>query len=380
LKLVFVACPFQTSYGSYTDSLKQAIEKRTGQPVEWLASNCGCGDSVEVARKFQRQDCRYFEMVNIGDFHSASSWKRTLRVKARETIYYFRARKYGRMLAGAEVVHFQQVLNAYGSTVVFNWLKQPSQAIRVITVHELDGDQTANPERNRTYNKADALIVHDQTTKDKLVKLGVDPGKVHVIFYGVELPPIDPARPRQGIVFYGGHKLMTGKGLDCLFRALALLKQKLGGDAMPRVSIHGHYGDRTSPEALKLASELGAGDLVTWLNQLSHPEAIKLYLASEMLLLPFSGGFAGYPAGLAAATGLPVIATRNAGIPDYLGDCGVWFDTGNAEQLAARIGELLASPAMRADLATRLRARAEQKLGWDTIAAQTLEIYGAPRA
>ncbi len=313
-------------------------------------------------------------MVNIGDYPSASDWKRNLRLKARDVAYYFRAQKYARMSASADVVHFQQILNAYGSNVVFHWLKQATQATRIITVHELDNYQTEHPETNTIYNRADALIVHEHDLKDKLIALGVRPEKIHVVFYGVELPAPDAGRTRAGLVFYGGHKLMKGKGLDVLFGAVAQLRQRLG-DQLPEVKIHGHYGAETPPEAGALARQLGVENEIRWLNQLSHGEALSLYQSAQICLLPFTGGFAGYPAGLAASSSLPVVATRKAGIPDYLGDCGVWIEPDNAEQLADRVMQLLDSDELRTKLGVQLRRRAEQSLGWDTIAKQTMEIY-----
>src|SRR5256885_12306173 len=40
---------------------------------------------------------------------------------------------------------------------------------------------------------------------------------------------------------------------------------------------------------------------------------------------------------IAAANELPVVCTKKAGLPDHLGDCAVWVDEGNPEQLADRI-------------------------------------------
>jgi len=42
------------------------------------------------------------------------------------------------------------------------------------------------------------------------------------------------------------------------------------------------------------------------------------------LSAPFTGSFAGLPAGVAAANQLPIICTRKAGLPGHIGDCGVW--------------------------------------------------------
>jgi len=101
----------------------------------------------------------------------------------------------------------------------------------------------------------------------------------------------------------------------------------------------------------------------------------RLYRSSLLCLLPFTGSFAGLPAGVAAANRLPIICTRKAGLPSHLGDCGVWIDEDNPVQLAGRIIDLLEDETLRRDYASRLRRHAEQFLAWDVIARETFEIY-----
>src|SRR6266702_7396377 len=94
--------------------------------MKWVASNCGCGDPIEVSRSFQAQHCDYFEMPIITDYRSKAAWRRRVRGLARSGISYLRAKKYAQLSKEADVVHFQQILNSYGSNAVFHWLKQPS--------------------------------------------------------------------------------------------------------------------------------------------------------------------------------------------------------------------------------------------------------------
>ena len=106
-------------------------------------------------------------------------------------------------------------------------------------------------------------------------------------------------------------------------------------------------------------------------------------MPGQVCLLPYTGSFAGQPASFAAASALPVVCTRKAGLTDHLGDTGIYIDAkpgdqfaeSAARQLADRILELLQSQPLREQTGVGLRARAERLLGWDTIADQTLEIY-----
>ncbi|MGB9073620.1 MAG: glycosyltransferase family 4 protein [Terriglobales bacterium] len=374
MRMSLISCPFKTSFGWYASSLKAAVEARSGGTIQWVASNCGCGDPMEAGRRFQAQQCAYFDMPMPSDFRSAKTWRRRLRGAARSAIVYVRARRYANMLDHPEVVHFQQVLNAYGSKAVFSWLKLPSKAARVVTVHELDADQLEYPELNETYNRADAIIVLFEELRQYLIRLKVRPEKIHVVLHGTSMPPREQTNSREGVVFYGGHKLMSGKGVDTAFKAMAIVRQRISAP-MPTLKVHGHYGLGTPPEALRLAKENGMVDGIVWLNQIPDEEIMKVYQRSLVCVLPYTRSFAGLPAALAAACQLPVVCTRKAGLPDHLGDAGIWVDENNPEQLADRIIGLLGDEHLREEVGARLLKRAQESLCWEVIAGQTLRVY-----
>jgi glycosyltransferase involved in cell wall biosynthesis len=387
MKVSLICCPFKTSFGSYASALKSAIESKTGDKVQWVGTNCGCQDPVEVNRDFEAKECDYFELPLLVEFRSNTAWKRKARGAARSFQTARKAKKYAELSSGADVVHFQQILNAFGSKAVFSWLrqttrKQPSKAVRVVTVHELDADQTESPETNLTYNRADAVIAHCEEMRQQLIKLGVLPKKVHVVLHGTDLPVLDPNQKREGLVFYGGHKLMSGKGIETLFKAMAIIQKQLG-DLTPKLTIHGHFGPVTPEAGKKLAAENAVSHLIIWANQISDDQIMSLYQKSAVCVLPYTGSFAGQPASFAAATALPVVCTRKAGLPDHLVDTAIYVDENpdgkvdpnKTQQLADHILELLQSEAFSQQVGARLRARAEKLLGWDTIAEQTLRIY-----
>ena len=373
MQMSLICCPFRTSYGAYASSLKAAIERKTGGGMQWVGSNCGCGDPIEVSRQFQTNQCDYFDMPILVDFRSKTAWKRKARGAARTVALYFRAKKFAELSKDAEIVHFQQILNAYGSKSVFHWLNQPSSATRIITVHELDADQMESPEKNEAYNRADALIVHCEALRQQIIGLKVRPEKVHVVLHGTDIPERSQEK-REGIVFYGGHKIMTGKGLDTVFRAMSIIREKRPF-SVPALTIHGHYGTVTPEAAIPLARQYGIADKIVWRNQISNEEMFQLYQRSLVCVLPYTGSFAGLPASAAAACELPVVATRKAGLPDHLGESGIWIDENSADQLAARVLELLENEDLRQQAAARVRMRAEEFLSWDVIAENTLQVY-----
>src|SRR5579883_3397365 len=119
MRISMICCPFQTSSGFYGSALGAAIERRTGVPVQWVATNCGCGDPQEANRVFQASNPDYFEMPVPADFQSRYAWRRKVRGLARSIVFSAKARRFCGLSRGADVVHFQQILNAYGSKTVF---------------------------------------------------------------------------------------------------------------------------------------------------------------------------------------------------------------------------------------------------------------------
>jgi len=374
MRMSMIGCPFKTSFGWYANSLKAAIEAKSGGTVQWIASNCGCGDPVETNRIFETEHCEYFHMPMPSDFRSGASWRRKFRGAARSAMVYARARRYSSMLDHPDVVHFHQVLNAYGSKAVFSWLRMPTTAATVVTVHELDAEQLERPEMNLVYNRANGIIVLFEELRQHLIRLNVQPEKIRVILHGAHLPSQQAGNSREGVLFYGGHKPMSGKGIDTVIKAMAIVHQRMSS-AGPTLTIHGHYGSTTPPEALALAKENGIADNVIWLNQISNDEMAELYQRSAVCVLPFTRSFAGLPAALAAASQLPVICTRKAGLPDHLADAGIWIDENNPEQLAEEIIRILQDGRLRSEVTSRLLKRAQRHLRWDLIADQTLAVY-----
>ena len=250
------------------------------------------------------------------------------------------------------------------------------RAARVITLHELDPEQTDFPVRNRTYNLADAVIVHDSLIKEKLVSAGVAANLVNVVCCGTDLAEGENVA-RDGIVFYGGHHLNRTRDLaSCckLIGALRIARQQcrdcgfMVTTGRRRRRMPSKWQSRPASPTTWNGSTICRTEVVRRGDGTSLPTVAGVRAA-------LYGSFAGLAAGVAAANRLPIIATRLAGVPDHIGDLGIWISGNDPVELADRIEQVLSDEAMRQDYGTRLRAHAEQHLGWDTVARETLNIY-----
>src|SRR6185312_437820 len=77
----------------------------------------------------------------------------------------------------------------------------------------------------------------------------------------------------------------------------------------------------------------------------------------------------------AMACETPVIGSDSGEIPYVIGDAGLVFPEGNAQELAARVRQLLNDPQLYATLATRGRQRVLDNYTQEQIARQTFEVY-----
>jgi UDP-glucose:(heptosyl)LPS alpha-1,3-glucosyltransferase len=92
-----------------------------------------------------------------------------------------------------------------------------------------------------------------------------------------------------------------------------------------------------------------------------------------------SGDAEGLPISIleALASGVPVVATRHAGIPEAVVDreCGFLVDERDVQALADRLSLLLASDTMRNEFALSARKRAEERFDLETNTAELENLY-----
>jgi len=79
----------------------------------------------------------------------------------------------------------------------------------------------------------------------------------------------------------------------------------------------------------------------------------------------------------AMACETPVIGSSSGEIPHVIGDAGLIFKEGDAQELSACIQKLLADPALYAELAKRSRQRVLDNYTQEQIARRTHEVYRA---
>jgi glycosyltransferase involved in cell wall biosynthesis len=174
--------------------------------------------------------------------------------------------------------------------------------------------------------------------------------------HGIEtiVPCIEPAHPSflPLIIFQG--RLVTTKGLPILLEAASILRSE-----------HREFevlviGDGPERQALQdLAEKLQLSSCVRFVGRLAAAEVDSAFAKASVVVLPSLGGEV---FGLVLAEnmlrGLPIIASDLGCFVEVLGDGGLTFRVGNANDLASQLASLLDDPA----LASRLGGRARQRV------------------
>jgi glycogen(starch) synthase len=146
------------------------------------------------------------------------------------------------------------------------------------------------------------------------------------------------------IVFVG--RLVSDKGVDFLLRALKLLQ---GDGFSPDLTIVG-----SGPEESKLrkrSSELGLDRQITFAGQQSGNALAQTLNRHRILAVPSRWA---EPFGVVAlegiACGCVVIGSQDGGLKEAIGPCGLTFENGKVNELAAQLRRLINEPETRATL------------------------------
>ena len=190
-----------------------------------------------------------------------------------------------------------------------------------------------------------AFIASSTAAKDNQIYLGADPAKIHISLLTVDINRYtstgtekSKAEPFE-ILCVGS--LIQRKGLDLLFNALAIIKEK---DWTLTIA-----GDGPEKDALtQQAQTLGIADRITFTGFIEGEALHKLYERSSLFILPTREDCFGLVTLEAMCAGLPVISSKYAdGAYDLIeeGTTGFIVDPYDSGQLSEAITTLINDPA-----------------------------------
>jgi glycosyltransferase involved in cell wall biosynthesis len=75
------------------------------------------------------------------------------------------------------------------------------------------------------------------------------------------------------------------------------------------------------------------------------------------------------------ATGLPVIVSDKASLPELAGDAGLIFNSESTEDLKEKMKELIQNKDLRDELVSNSKIRRDDFFGWDEYARKLEELF-----
>ncbi len=219
--------------------------------------------------------------------------------------------------------------------------------------------------------------------KRQLSILGFPEAKIDVVRFGLDLRAFPfRLRTRAGLRLLLIGRLVEKKGHRTALEAVAHLRA-----AGYPVELH-CYGDGPLRETLRAeAHRLGIAAYVLFHGAVANEVVRQTYYAHDVLLVPSQTAADGDQEGLpnviieGLASGIPVVATRHAGIPELIvhEQTGLLIPERDTEALVAAIARLIDTPALVSQLSRAGRAAVEARHSLRRMVRDTEAVYDTAR-
>jgi glycogen synthase len=255
---------------------------------------------------------------------------------------FYGKKEYDYWRRGVEVLESMAMRGAVRLSVPTQWFRD--EIMRVERIPERTVEVVVNSLDTTFFTPSAAESLRDPFSVLYVGRL--EPLKGAVLF-GEAIPLIAAAVPQAHFTFLGAdRRSASGKS-----QKEEILSRLSGGGVMQRVRFHGH----DSPEVFR-----------------------EYYRRSAVFVMPSRFETFGYTVAEAMACGKPVVVSDIPVLHEMIeeGSTGVFFKTGDAGALAAKVIELLQSPRKRAELGQEARGAVEKRYAIAVGALQAEQFYG----
>ena len=238
-----------------------------------------------------------------------------------------------------------------------------------------------------TYRHADRVIANSEFTRKELLKLGVLPERISLVYPGVDIARFRPGLlppdlraslglPKACKLILSVGRLSRRKGFDNTIRALARLRDD-GIDAA--YAVIGVGEDREYLDGVARAS--GVAEHVHFLGHVPPEDLPRWYCACDVFAMPnrrVGGDDEGFGMVFleAAACGKAVVAGRDGGTADAVleGTTGYRVDGTSVDAIATALRTLLSDEELSYTLGENGRARVVAHMSWERVAGATRRL------
>ncbi|MAK16495.1 MAG: hypothetical protein CMQ70_00825 [Gammaproteobacteria bacterium] len=158
------------------------------------------------------------------------------------------------------------------------------------------------------------------------------------------------------------------KNLKTLLKALHLLKHE---GLSANLTIIGDLREDNK----KLIKNLGLTNEINYKSKLTRAELIQSLNHADIGIAPSSYEGFGFPLVEMIATGLPVIVSDKASLPELAGSAGLIFNSEDSGDLKNKMKELMENHVLRNKLTENSKLRRDDFFGWDEYAKKLEDLY-----
>ncbi len=229
------------------------------------------------------------------------------------------------------------------------------------------------------YNQADGVITVSEVSKARLVDIGLDAAKLHVIPCSVDVPSHAVTRPERDTVYC----IAVGRMVAKKAPILTLDAFRRAAEACPELRLDYVGGGELFSAAQQFIRAFNLHDRVTLHGSQPNEVVQRLMRGADIFLQhsmtdPETGDEEGLPVTTleAMANGLPVVSTYHAGIPEAVVDSRTGFlvQEGDSVGMAERLVTLVRDPALRRQMGEAAWCRAKERFSWEKERAALLRI------
>lgn len=247
----------------------------------------------------------------------------------------------------------------------------------VITVHDMihevygiDANGVANEKRMVVEAATRVIAVSENTKRDLVRFLGVDPDRIDVIYHGHSIDVATTVAieglPDRYVLFVGGRD--GYKNFENFARAFAVLTAQF--DDLQMICT----GRQFSVSQLALLEQLGiAGRARAMFVEDRHLP--YLYSCAAAFVFPSKYEGFGIPILEAWACRCPVVLSAASCFEEIAADAGLYFDPDDPRSIAEQLARVLQDEQL-SDHLVKAGERRVELFSWQSAARQTAELYG----
>lgn len=260
----------------------------------------------------------------------------------------------------SHLLEIPSVLTVHGFRVRRSWVLDMLQGIYFRTV------------ARRLFKKVSAVICLTKSDAECVARIIGSDDKIVVVPNGVQTDFFKPASVKDPNLITWVGRLVPEKGLVYLVKAM---KKVLKEHCNAKLVLIGEGPSKR--KLMKLVSELGLDDKVTFIGSIGRIEVARCLSRSSVFAFPSLKE--GMPMALleAMASSNAIVASDIPGIDEIIRNDhnGVLFSLGNTDELASALLMLLANRKFREKLAHNARKTVQKRYSWSSVLTKLERVY-----